>query len=505
MKLGSKLLLAPALTAVIALGSGAVNTWLMQQDASRNTVAFGDSLEDLRSISSAQEQIGQMHAGVYRTVILSASLTETEIKALRQALKVQVEGLKRVTAATGAGAAGQTQLDGLLTKYATQADQAIDLATVDQNTGAAALQSADTVFKQLSQAVADRVNAADAQTRESMSASAAHARQRSLLLLVLGLLATGAALWASARMLRGVILALGQATGLSQAVASGDLSQRVDSQRADEIGDLMRSLGRMVERLNDSLHTVRQVAGSIADAGAEIANGNQDLSHRTEQTASNLQQTASSMEELTGTVRENAQAASQARDLAGQASAVAERGGAAVSQVEQTMEQIDQSSRKIGEIIGVIDGIAFQTNILALNAAVEAARAGEQGRGFAVVAGEVRSLAGRSAAAAREIKALINASVEHVDSGRRQAQGAGATMVDIVSSVQQVSAIIGRISTAAGEQSQGIGEVNSAVAQLDQMTQQNAALVEQSAAAAENLKDQAQALTGLVAEFRLRG
>ncbi len=243
---------------------------------------------------------------------------------------------------------------------------------------------------------------------------------------------------------------------------------------------------------------------SIGTASAEIASGNHDLSHRTEQAASNLQRTASNMEQLTSTVRQSAHAAREASQMATSAAAVAARGGEVVGQVVSTMDDINHSARKIADIIGVIDGIAFQTNILALNAAVEAARAGEQGRGFAVVASEVRSLAGRSAEAAKEIKSLIQTSVEKVESGASLVQHAGQTMAEIVSSVQGVSQTINAITSAVSEQSDGIGEINTAVGQLDQMTQQNAALVEQSAAAASSLQDQAQRLSQAVSVFRLQ-
>ncbi|MDT7833889.1 methyl-accepting chemotaxis protein [Aquabacterium sp. OR-4] len=256
-------------------------------------------------------------------------------------------------------------------------------------------------------------------------------------------------------------------------------------------------------RLGSAIGRVGQAIGNIRTASTEIASGSADLSQRTEETASSLQQTASSMEQLTGTVRQSAESAAQANQLAGSAATVAQRGGQVVGQVVSTMDEINQSSKKISDIIGTIDGIAFQTNILALNAAVEAARAGEQGRGFAVVAGEVRSLAQRSAEAAREIKSLIGASVEKVESGSRLVQDAGTTMNEIVGSIQRVSDIIGEISAAASEQSAGIGTVNQAVTQLDGMTQQNAALVEQSAAAAESLKDQAGQLGDVIGRFRL--
>jgi methyl-accepting chemotaxis protein len=290
---------------------------------------------------------------------------------------------------------------------------------------------------------------------------------------------------------------------VATSIANNDLSRSIRSDRQDELGGLLRELEKMRFSLHHMVSQVRGSTESISTASAEIAVGNQDLSSRTEQTASNLQQAASSMDQLTGTVKQSADSARQANQLASSAAAVAARGGQVVSEVVSTMDEINTSSKKIADIISVIDGIAFQTNILALNAAVEAARAGEQGRGFAVVASEVRSLAGRSAEAAREIKGLIGASVAKVESGSRLVSNAGDTMAEIVSSVQRVSDIIGEITAAAAEQSEGIGQVNVSVIQLDQMTQQNAALVEQSAAAAESLKDQALRLSEVMGTFRL--
>lgn len=297
---------------------------------------------------------------------------------------------------------------------------------------------------------------------------------------------------------------LRHAEAIAEAIADMDLTGAPQSAYAnDETGRLLRALDVMRAALHGSLQQVRGVVDSISTASAQIAIGNQDLSARTEQTASSLQETASSMEELTSTVRQSADSAVQANQLAASAAEVAQRGGEVVAQVVNTMDEINASSKKIADIIGTIDGIAFQTNILALNAAVEAARAGEQGRGFAVVASEVRSLAQRSANAAKEIKTLIGVSVEKVESGSALVQNAGSTMTEIVSSVRRVTDIIGEISAAASEQSQGIGQVNVAVSQLDQMTQQNAALVEESTAAAESLKDQASRLSGVVGAFRL--
>jgi methyl-accepting chemotaxis protein len=284
-------------------------------------------------------------------------------------------------------------------------------------------------------------------------------------------------------------------------IADGDLTGTLPPAR--EPNSLMGALVTMQNSMQALVGQVQESSSGIHVACSEIALGNQDLSARTEQTASNLEETAASMEELTSTVRNSADAAQQANQLAASASEIAVRGGQVVGQVVTTMEEINHSSKKISDIIGVIDGIAFQTNILALNAAVEAARAGEQGRGFAVVASEVRSLAQRSAEAAKEIKGLIGTSVDKVEAGSRLVADAGQTMSEIVGSVQRVSDIIGEITAASGEQSDGIAQVNVAVSQLDQMTQQNAALVEQSAAAAESLKDQAMKLAQVVQVFRL--
>jgi methyl-accepting chemotaxis protein len=289
-----------------------------------------------------------------------------------------------------------------------------------------------------------------------------------------------------------------------QRVADGDLDLQPDGEIAPP-DSLKGTLLTMSGRMRDTISTIRMATDSITTASSEIATGNQDLSHRTESTASNLQGAASSLEQLTGTVRQSADSATQANQLASGAATAAQRGEHIVSQVVANMAEIDGASRKINEIITVIDGIAFQTNILALNAAVEAARAGEQGRGFAVVAGEVRSLAQRSANAAKEIKTLISASSEKVESGSRLVQDAGASMQEILTSVQRVSDIIGEISAASTEQSIGIATVNRSVNELDQMTQQNAALVEESAAAAESLREQAGRLGQAVSSFKLGG
>ena len=318
---------------------------------------------------------------------------------------------------------------------------------------------------------------------------------------LLGLGLAGALAWV---LTRSIVRPLARAVAATEAIAEGRLDTTIDEDGRDELRVLSDALRRMRDRLSEIVSTVRGNAESVATASAQIAQGNQDLSGRTEQQASALQQTASTMEQLGTTVRHNAASAQRANDLAAQATQVADEGGAVVGQVVQTMHDIDQSSRQIADITSVIDGIAFQTNILALNAAVEAARAGEQGRGFAVVAGEVRSLAHRSAEAAREIKAIIGRSVEKVEQGARQVGVAGETMRHIVSSIGHLTHLVSEISSASAEQSQGVSQVGEAVNSMDQATQQNAALVEESAAAAESLRMQAAQLVDAVAVFRLK-
>ncbi|MGD9774335.1 methyl-accepting chemotaxis protein [Diaphorobacter sp.] len=290
---------------------------------------------------------------------------------------------------------------------------------------------------------------------------------------------------------------------MAQSIAGGDLSQRIEVHGRDEVADLQRALMEMQDGLGALVSQVRDASGSIASASQEIATGNQDLSVRTEQTASNAQEAVAALSQLTATVQQTASSSQVANQLVASASGIATQGGQVVQQAVASMHDISASSRKIADIIGVIDGIAFQTNILALNAAVEAARAGEQGRGFAVVASEVRSLAQRSAGAAKEIKGLISSSVQAVDGGVRHVEDAGKAMQEIVTSVQRVNDIIGEISSAAAEQASGIGAVNASVGEIDRMTQQNAALVEQSAAAAESLRDQAARLSQVVQQFQL--
>ncbi|MBQ0958415.1 HAMP domain-containing protein [Ideonella sp. 4Y11] len=511
MKLGTKLLAPALVTALVALAGAAavgMGSHLQAAKAARNHEA---SLGEVRALADAQARLGQLHSGVYRGISIIGSIDEAGLKALSDGI---VSGSKAIDdslsqsideADLGNSPVTVPTIQSALAQYAKQAAQALDLASVDPNTGIAAMQGADAAYKDLAGQLVEMQKAILATSRDEQAADLATNDRLTIALLVATLLLTAAAVGVGARLLVSVARSLSRASQAAESVADGDLTVQVDTDRQDEIGALQRSLARMVERLQSSMQQVRQAADSIASVSSEIATGNQDLSQRTETAASQLQQTASSMTQLTESVRQGTDAAAQANQLATSASTVAQRGGNVVSQVVSTMDEIHQASRKIADIIGVIDGIAFQTNILALNAAVEAARAGEQGRGFAVVAGEVRSLAGRSADAAREIKALIAASVEKVESGSRLVQEAGTTMTEIVGSSQRVTDIIAEITAHSGEQRDGIGQISQAVGQLDQMTQQNAALVEQSAAAAESMRTQASGLANLVGSFRLPG
>lgn len=345
---------------------------------------------------------------------------------------------------------------------------------------------------------------ADLAKGDSDNAEKVHSSVNTLTVVV-GIIAIVSVLLLALTIIKSITTPIGQAVQFSKQVSEGDLTNQLQHEGNDEISELLHSLQTMQASLVNIVTNVRQGSESVATASAEIAQGNMDLSSRTEHQASALEETAASMEELGSTVTQNADSAKEANRLANEASHVAQSGGEVVGEVVETMKGITEASRKINDIISVIDGIAFQTNILALNAAVEAARAGEQGRGFAVVASEVRSLAGRSAQAAKEIKELITASVERVERGTVLVDKAGATMTEVVSSIQRVTNIVGEIAEASNEQNTSVQQVGEAVSQMDQTTQQNAALVEQMAAAASTLNGQAQELVQVVATFKLNG
>jgi methyl-accepting chemotaxis protein len=490
----------------------------------RQMGALADRLHHITSVGHQKVQrLEQITAGMNERAIAARNLVlvrdvaaqRAELERVKQGQSHIDEGVKAyaaVLAEDGAAAGAETEramldkLRQLEARYLPIAGAVVELATSAKTAEATQKLTVD-CMPLLSQVVA-HLGAFQAQLQkqadhEAEEAQAAYTFSKWLLLAVTaGSLVSGVLLaW---RLTHSITSPIGQAVQLAERVADGDLSSRILATTRDETGQLLQALKKMNDQLVDIVGRVRTSSDSIATGSAQIATGNADLSQRTETQASNLQETAASMEQLASTVKSNADTARQATQLANGASDVAARGGEVVGQVVATMQDISASSKKIADIIGVIDGIAFQTNILALNAAVEAARAGEQGRGFAVVAGEVRSLAQRSAEAAREIKALIGSSVERVDAGSRLVNDAGSTMNDIVQQVRKVTDLIHEISSATGEQTGGIEQVSSAVTQLDQVTQQNAALVEESAAAAESLKQQAAQLVQAVAVFRLQ-
>ncbi len=506
--IGQRLALVLGLVLLIAfLGSG-IGWWALRRVANETEQMFARSLVSERLASDWYRNITN---GVNRTSAIAVSgdpqLAQFFAAAAAESTKQSGELQKRLEVLMDAPD------ERLLFDKLSQARKAYlntrDAVTKAKKGGddAQARQLFDAEFTPAAAAFQDAIKAVLQDQRDKLDAAAKRVEatnnraQWALLVFAVSALLVGGAL--SAWLRSSITRPLREAVGVAEAIARFDLSSKITTQANDETGQLLKALHSMQVSLTRLITSVRQSTDSIGTASSEIASGNLDLSMRTEQTASNLQQAAASMTQLTGTVRQTADSAATANQLASSAAAVAQRGGEVVSQVVSTMDDISASSRRISDIIGTIDGIAFQTNILALNAAVEAARAGEQGRGFAVVAGEVRSLAQRSAEAAKEIKGLIGASVDRVESGSRLVQDAGSTMGEIVASVQRVSDIIGEISAAAQEQRDGIDQINLSVAQLDQMTQQNAALVEEAAAAAESLKDQSTRLSGEVGVFRL--
>ena len=467
-----------------------------------------------RSLALKRQMSADQAHDALRADVLAALLAaekkdaadEKEVRAdLAEHSKLFRESISQIEAMPldAATASALNKVKPALIAYLDQAAKVSALAFTDRAAAEAKMDEFMVSFKALEKEMAALSQLIEDQSQQTQALSESIATQARRAILVALALSSVALLVVGWLISRSIVRPILRAVQIAETVAAGDLSSQVVVQGSDETAQLLAALKRMNDNLAVVVASVRSGSDNIATGSSEISNGNQDLSQRTEEQASNLQQTAASMEQITATVRNNADTARQASQLASGTSEAALRGGAAVGQVVNTMGEITQASHKISEIIGVIDGIAFQTNILALNAAVEAARAGEHGRGFAVVAAEVRMLAQRSAVAAKEIKALIQASVEKVDAGSRQAGDAGRTMDDIVAQVQRVTQLIGEISGATDEQTTGIGQISDAVAQLDEVTQQNAALVEESAAAAESLKVQAQRLVESVAVFRL--
>ncbi|MCH4595681.1 methyl-accepting chemotaxis protein [Achromobacter xylosoxidans] len=447
-------------------------------------------------IAAAQRAAGDKAGAAENTRIVQQLLTDG---------KAKLERFKAIPKTTDIGREAEGQLLASFNGFA-EGLQAM-LGALDRGDNAEYLKLKNTKTAAASGAFSKQLtefaNTITAYSEEQVASSRANGAVMTYVYLALVLVILAVSLGAFLFMNRVVLRPLRMVGESFDRIAGGDLTTRVDVQSTNEIGVLMAAVKRMQESLARTVATVRRGVDEINVGSREISAGNTDLSSRTEQQAASLEETAASMEELASTVKQNADNARQANQLAASASDVAERGGSAVAEVVNTMQGISASSRKISEIVSVIDGIAFQTNILALNAAVEAARAGEQGKGFAVVAGEVRSLAQRSAQAAKEIKGLIEDSVSKVGAGSQQVERAGATMQEIVASVKRVTDIMGEISAASEEQSSGIDQVNRAVSQMDEVTQQNAALVEEAAAAAGSLQEQAQRLAEAVAVFKI--
>lgn len=508
MKLWHKMLVAPGsgILCLLALGTMAYVVLNGQHDTLDDL--FNNRFGDYKLAAQSAQETSEVHANVYRLFTWIGNLKEDQIK---RVTKEQAAKIDSVSAKLAKFAKGQDvdeyevktaeALIAKLAKYKKDVETAIDLSSVDVNTGMSAMQTADSTFQN---AIADFNKLIGIETGlAQQNYDSAYSAFSRMMIALLALLAFAIAITVAmtAFMTRAIVRPLQTAIRAAKRIATGDLTSDIEVRGRDETGQLLQALHDMNTSLARIVGEVHGGTSAISTASGQIAAGNAELSQRTEEQASSLEETASSMEELTSTVKQNADNAKQANQLAAGASAVAVKGGDVVNQVVTTMNSINESSGKIVEIISVIDGIAFQTNILALNAAVEAARAGDQGRGFAVVASEVRRLAQRSAEAAREIKELITTSVHNVRDGTHLVGEAGKTMDEIVTAVKRVTDIMSEIAAASQEQSAGIEQVNQAVAQMDHVTQQNAALVEEAAAAAESMQEQAGRLSETVRRF----
>ncbi len=509
MKIWLKILIAPAVAIVCLLAFGGLAWVVLERQA--------DSLEELTTnrrsgveaaMGSAQ-RLSATHASIYRLFTWRGTLSDESIKATAGPLSDQIDdvhgflsGMKAQPSLAPQERALLEQALGHLGEYRNGVREAVEKSGGAATAGGL-MADADNTYQATLQALTSLADLEKKLAQESYDRAAASYRQGQVLLLVILSLAVLASVGIAVAVSRAIVRPLDAAIKTAARIAEGDLTAQIGVVGSDETAELSRALLGMTQNLRELVAQVARGAHVVADTSEQIAQGNLDLSQRTEEQASTLEQTASSMEELTSTVAQNAQNARQASELAAGAADIAQKGGQVVGRVVSTMHDISSASGRIGDIIGVIDGIAFQTNILALNAAVEAARAGEQGRGFAVVAGEVRTLAQRSAAAAKEIKGLIADSVNRVETGTKMVDQAGATMREVVASVQRVSALIAEIAAASQEQSQGIGQVNTAVVHMEQVVQQNASLVEEATAATEAMKAQAQSLLEQLQRFRL--
>ena len=509
LRIGPKLLLAPGVVLALLLATAACAWYgMVRQNASMEHLVQQRAAR-LQAVADVAGEARLAHANIYQLLAwINGSFAQARLDALTAQIRSRHAGVgQRLQALTRGASRDETLLLGgsqqALEAYRKAVQETIELAAVDQSIATNAMAKAERQFAALDVQLAQLAALERALSEQAYAQARQEFRLLGMTMASLLLLSVALSLLVSMR-LRAALLrdihAIGEGV---RSLAAGNLVPRAPAPGRDEIADTARALQHSVGRLNGTMLAIRGAVQQIDTAAREIASGNMDLSSRTELQAGSLQETASAVDSLAQAVRSNAGHAREACQLAANANLLASKGGAAVAQAVHTMEAIRHSSRQIVEIIGVIDGIAFQTNILALNAAVEAARAGEQGRGFAVVAAEVRTLAQRSAAAAQQIKTLIGASVATVDQGAASVGVAGGSMGDIVAAVGEVQQIIQRISEASAEQARGITEVNQAVGQIDDVTQQNAALVEQAAAAAASLQEQAASLSEAVAAFRL--
>jgi methyl-accepting chemotaxis protein len=508
LKIGTRLGAAFGFLLLLMTLLTAVGMWLLRDFQSSTDTMLNDAVAKERLVT---EWADNTELNGLRTAVLIDSTSADAEKALQEKIgktSARITVIQQELDRLIRSGTGRTLYEDTLAKrqtYSALRKRAFDEKAAGNNEAANAI--ADGAMELALNDYLTTIRKLSAHQKEKAVAMAAEVeaqgRNGQVAQALLWLVATAAAAACTVLITRSITRPLQRAIGVAQAVAQGRLHNRDEACSRDETGQLLAALNQMNRDLYRVVGAVRESSAAIASASGQIASGNLDLSARTEQQAGALEETASSMEELTSTVKQNADNARQANQLAGAASDVALKGGTVVAQVVQTMNAINVSARQITDIIGVIDGIAFQTNILALNAAVEAARAGEQGRGFAVVATEVRNLAHRSASAAKEIKALIDVSVREVDSGTELVGKAGATMEEIVASVERVTAIMREISLASQEQEAGIEQINAAIGQMDAVTQQNAALVEEASAASEAMREQAAGMEEVVSVFRL--
>ncbi|MFG6432917.1 methyl-accepting chemotaxis protein [Roseateles sp. LYH14W] len=510
LKIGARLMIG--FTAVIALlvMLAVIGVTKIRVISADTDIILHDRFVNVELAQTVENEVNKQLRALRTALIVSdAGLAEKELAKLDAALAAESVAIDKLKGSVHIER-GQAALKQLLDSRASfKAKEQQLVAAVKAGSADAARAQLVSDILPLEGAYLTAIEAFERSQADSMEAFGQHAAEQSrsaqLLMEVLSVIAVVLASVIAHLLKRSITVPIAEAVRIAEIVAAGDLTSSIEIRSRDETGQLLTALKAMNESLVRIVNEVRLSSDSIATGSHQIASGGADLSQRTEEQAASLEETASAMEEVTTTVQRSADSARSATALAASASAVASQGGTVVAEVVATMREINASSRRIADITGVIDGIAFQTNILALNAAVEAARAGEQGRGFAVVAGEVRTLAQRAATAAKEIKVLVGESASRVEAGSRLVEGAGGTMDEIVQQVQKVAHLIAEISTATEQQGLGLGEVNKAVSQLDQVTQQNAALVEESAAAADSLSHQARRLTELVGAFKLKG